>query len=47
MLVLESVDVVHVVVDQEHSDGAVPWYWYRTKLVWRFVVLTAHARTVG
>ena len=36
---------VHVVVaDQEHSDYVVPRYWYRTELVWRFVMLTALAR---
>ena len=42
-----SVDVVHVVADHEHSDCAVPRYRYRMELVWRFVVLIAHARTVG
>ena len=41
-----SVDIVHVVADQEHSDHAVPRYGYRTELVWRFVVPTMHARTV-
>ena len=37
-----SVDVVHVVADQEHIDCRVPWYRYRTELVWRFVVPIAH-----
>ena len=37
-----SVHVVHVVADQEHSDCAVPRYRYRTELVWRFVMQTAH-----
>ena len=42
-----SVHVVHVVADQEHSGCAVPRYQCRTELVWRFVMPTAHARTVG
>ena len=33
---------VHV-ADQEHNDCAVPRYRYRTELVWRFVMPTAHA----
>ena len=40
-----SIHVVHVVADQEHSNCAVPWYWYRMEL--RFVMPTAHAQTVG
>ena len=40
-----SAHVVHVVADQEHSDCAVPRYWYRMELIWRFVKPTAHART--
>ena len=42
-----SVHIVHVVADQEHNDCAVPRYRYRMELVWRFVMPTAHARTVG
>ena len=38
---------MHVVGDQEHSDCAVPRYQCRTELVWRFVMPTVHARTVG
>ena len=40
-------DQEHVAADQEHSDCAVPRYHYGTELVWRFVMPTAHARTVG
>ena len=42
-----SVHIVHVVADQEHSDCTVPQYRYRTELVWRVVMPTAHVRTVG
>ena len=43
----KSVHIVHVVADQEHSDCAVPRYWYETKRVWRFVMPTTHSRTTG
>ena len=39
----KSVHVVHVVADHEHTDCAVPQYRYRTELVWRLVMTTAHA----
>ena len=42
---LRSVNAVHVVADQKHSDCAVPRYRYRTELVWRFVLPIAYART--
>ena len=42
-----SVHIVHVVADQEHSDCAVPRNQYRMELVWRFVMPTVHARTIG
>ena len=42
-----SVDVVHAVDDQDYSNSAVSRYRYRTELVWKIVVLTAHASTVG
>ena len=38
---------MHVVADQEHSDCVVPRNQYRMELVWRFVMPTVHARTVG
>ena len=37
-----NVHVAQVVADQEQSDCMVPWYRYRTELVWRFVMPTAH-----
>ena len=37
-----SVDVVDDVADQKNSNRAVPRYRYRTELVWRIVVPTAH-----
>ena len=40
---LRSIHIVLVVADQEHSDCVVPRYRYRTELVWRFVMPTAHA----
>ena len=42
-----SVDIVHVVANQEHSNHAVPQYWYKTELVCRIVVPTADVFTVG
>ena len=43
---LRSVHIVRDVADQEHSDGGVRRYWYRTELLWRFVMPTVHVSTV-
>ena len=40
-----SIDIVHVVADQEHSNRTrtVPRYQYRTELVWKLVRSAYHA----